>query len=228
MAAQVKRALTRDELAVFEAQTEPFFLCAGALVPYKRVDVAVDACSKLGVPLWVVGKGPERAKLEGRAGKNVRFFGHVSEGFLWECYQRCRALLFPGVEDFGIVPVECLSSGRPVVAIQAGGVAETVDGELVHASANDADALKGQSGVFLPKTALGSVAAFADAIRYCMRRDSSFDTTCVQHNAQRFDYATFFRSWRRFAERVKIPVESAQPSAADQEMACTSPAAEAV
>jgi glycosyltransferase involved in cell wall biosynthesis len=206
MATDVRATLTTDELAIFAQQREPFFLCAGALVPYKRVDVAVDACTALGVPLWVVGKGSERARLEARAGETVRFFGHVSEGFLWECYKRCRALLFPGVEDFGIVPVECLSSGRPVVAIQAGGVAETVDGELVGAKA-DTQRLAG-SGVFIPKSAVGSVDAFAQAIKGFIKREPEFDSDSIRHNAQRFEYSAFFASWRRFAEKVKIPLGS--------------------
>jgi glycosyltransferase involved in cell wall biosynthesis len=199
---QANRGLTKEEQATLDNQREPFFLCAGALVPYKRIDVAIDACNSLRLPLWVVGKGPELEALRSRAGDTVRFFGHVSEAFLWECYRRCRALLFPGVEDFGIVPVECLAAGRPVIAVQAGGVSETVEGIPV-GTPNEAlpDRL---SGVFIPKSAVGSAEAIAQAIRYFTTIEDRFKAKHLQANAQRFETAVFFRTWRRFAEQVKI------------------------
>lgn len=203
MASDVDNRLTSEELDVLNSQREPFFLCAGALVPYKRVDVAIEACEKLGVPLWVLGDGPERTVLEARAGKKTRFFGYVSEGFLWESYRRCRALLFPGIEDFGIVPVECLASGKPVIAIQAGGVSETVVGIPVGAQADSGG--KDVSGVMLPKSALGSASEFAKAIDFFRRNEGLFNSETIRRNAQRFDYATFFENWRRFAKRVNIP-----------------------
>jgi glycosyltransferase involved in cell wall biosynthesis len=200
---EIQHALTPEELEIFNKQQEPFFLCAGALVPYKRIDVAVDACKALGVPLWVVGRGPELEALKSRAGKTVRFFGHVSEAFLWECYRRSRALLFPGIEDFGIVPVECLASGRPVIAVQAGGVTETVEGALV---GTPVGALPHRlSGVFIPKSSFGSPSALAGAIRYFMTIETRFQPQQLQENARRFETAVFFRTWRRFAEQVKIP-----------------------
>lgn len=202
MAQEIEKRLTLDELDIFNQQSEPFFLCAGALVPYKRIDVAIEACNALKVPLWVVGKGPEREALEAKAGPTVRFFGHVSEGFLWEAYRRCRALLFPGIEDFGIAPVECLSSGRPVIAIQAGGVSETVDGVPLGGRAGT-DTIKA-SGVMIPKTAFGSPARMAEAIEFFCANARMFTAETTKSNAQRFDYATFFQSWRRFAEQVNI------------------------
>jgi glycosyltransferase involved in cell wall biosynthesis len=200
MSADVTTWLSPAELEVFNSQRTPFFLCAGALVPYKRIDVAIEACRKAKVHLWVLGKGPERERLEAIAGDTVRFFGHVSEGFLWEAYRRCQALLFPGIEDFGIVPVECLSTGSPVIAIQAGGVSETVDGVPVRGSPKVAEA----SGVMIPKSAFGSAVAMAEAIRFLSDNAEMFTPEHARTNAQRFDYATFFQSWRRFAEQVKI------------------------
>jgi glycosyltransferase involved in cell wall biosynthesis len=202
-ALEIERALTQDELALLHKCQEPFFLCAGALVPYKRIDVAIAACNSLGVPLWVIGKGPELEALKGQAGPTVKFFGHVSEGFLWESYRRCRALLFPGIEDFGIVPVECLASGRPVIAVQAGGVAETVQGVPV---GTPQEALPARvSGVFVPKSGFGSSAALAQAIRYFTTIEGRFQAQHMLENAQQFESASFFRTWRRFADRVKIP-----------------------
>jgi glycosyltransferase involved in cell wall biosynthesis len=200
----ISYSLTREERAILDAQQEPFFLCAGALVPYKRLDVAVDACNQLQMPLWIVGKGPERAALEERAGSSIRFFGHVSEAFLWECYKRCRALLFPGIEDFGIIPIECLSSGRPVIAIQAGGVSESVDGILVGASLPQVSDRRA-SGVFVPKSGFGSSQAFAAAICYFSQIESTFDVESLRRNAQRFEYREFFRAWAAFARNAGIP-----------------------
>jgi glycosyltransferase involved in cell wall biosynthesis len=206
MAEDIQVPLSASESAVFDQQQEPFFLCAGALVPYKRIDVAIEACAQAKVQLWVLGKGPERQRLEANAGSTVRFFGHVSEGFLWESYRRCRALLFPGIEDFGIVPVECLSAGKPVIAIQAGGVAESVDGMVMRgkSSRGNTPSVVEASGIMIPKPAYGSAAAMAQAIRFLCANPGIFTAARARENAQHFDYATFFQSWRRFAEQVTI------------------------
>ncbi|HEX8201633.1 MAG TPA: glycosyltransferase [Isosphaeraceae bacterium] len=111
------------------------YLCVSALVPYKRVDHAVAACSASGRPLVVIGEGPERARLERLAGPTVRFLGWQPDAVIRDHYRRCRALLFPGEEDFGIVPAEALACGAPVLALGRGGAAETVDaavGRLYH------------------------------------------------------------------------------------------------
>jgi glycosyltransferase involved in cell wall biosynthesis len=103
------------------------YLCVSALVPYKRVDHAVRACSASGRSLVVIGEGTERPRLQALAGPSVRFLGWQSDDVIRDHYRRCRALLFPGEEDFGIVPVEALACGAPVIALGRGGVAETVD-----------------------------------------------------------------------------------------------------
>jgi glycosyltransferase involved in cell wall biosynthesis len=198
----ITSALTTEEWDILDSMHDPFFLCAGALVPYKRIDVAIDACNALKAQLWVVGKGPEFEALKARAGDTVRFFGHVSEAFLWECYRRCRALLFPGIEDFGIVPVECLASGSPVIAVQGGGVSETVEGVLF---GTPREALPSRmSGVFIPKSALGSAQTMAQAISYFETIEERFHEQHLLENAERFESKVFFQTWRCFAERVKI------------------------
>ncbi|RUL85712.1 glycosyltransferase [Tautonia sociabilis] len=103
------------------------YLCVSALVPYKKLEHAVLACSSSGRPLVVIGSGPERPKLERLAGPTVRFLGWQPDEVIRDHYRRCRALLFPGEEDFGIVPAEALACGAPVIALGRGGVAETVD-----------------------------------------------------------------------------------------------------
>jgi glycosyltransferase involved in cell wall biosynthesis len=103
------------------------YLCVSALVPYKRIEHAVTACTQSNRPLIVIGAGPERARLERLAGPSVRFLGWQPDGVIRDHYRRCRALLFPGEEDFGIVPVEALACGAPVIALGRGGAAETID-----------------------------------------------------------------------------------------------------
>jgi glycosyltransferase involved in cell wall biosynthesis len=103
------------------------YLVVSALVPYKRIDQAVTACTQSGRPLIVIGEGPERARLQALAGPTIRFLGWQSDVMIGNYYRSCRALLFPGEEDFGIVPVEALACGTPVIALGRGGVAETVD-----------------------------------------------------------------------------------------------------
>jgi glycosyltransferase involved in cell wall biosynthesis len=103
------------------------YLCVSALVPYKRIDSAVRVCSARGWPLTVVGAGPDLARLESLAGPSVTFLGWQSDEVIRDHYRRCRALLFPGEEDFGIVPAEAMACGAPVIALGRGGAAETVD-----------------------------------------------------------------------------------------------------
>jgi len=105
---------------------DDYYLVVAALAPYKRVDVAIEAFADLGLPLKVVGHGPERRTLARRAGGRIELLGHVPAAELSALYAGCRALVFPGVEDFGIVPLEAMASGRPVVALAAGGALETV------------------------------------------------------------------------------------------------------
>ncbi len=105
---------------------EPGFLIVSALVPYKRVDVAVEACRRIGAPLTIVGRGPEEARLRRLAGPDATFLGWRTDEEIRELYGRATAVLLPGIEDFGMVPVEAQASGAPVVALRAGGACETV------------------------------------------------------------------------------------------------------
>lgn len=107
-------------------QPDAPYLYVGQLVRYKRPDIAVQACSRSGRRLLVAGDGEERRCLEGMAGPGVRFLGRVGHEELPALYRHCRALLFPGEEDFGIVPVEAQAAGRPVIAYGRGGAVETV------------------------------------------------------------------------------------------------------
>jgi glycosyltransferase involved in cell wall biosynthesis len=105
---------------------EDFFLMVGALSPYKRVDLAVEAFNELGYPLKIIGAGPEMPYLRSIAASNIQFLGSITDDQVRSHYARCRALVFPGEEDFGIVPLEAQAMGCPVIALGKGGALETV------------------------------------------------------------------------------------------------------
>ena len=161
----------------------PAFLIVSALVPYKRLDVAIDACRRLQVPLRIVGTGPERDRLELRAGGGVEFLGWQSDEQVRELYRSSRATLLPGTEDFGIVPVESQACGTPVVALNAGGARETV--------------VDGETGVLVEGQ---SVEAFAGGLKRALR--TTFDRAAVRRNAERFSRANFFRSFTAAIEQA--------------------------
>lgn len=104
----------------------PKYLMVGAFAPYKRVDLAIEAFNRLGLPLQIVGSGQDEEKLRAMAGSTIEFLSSISNEAIAELYSKCRAFVFPGKEDFGITPVEALASGAPVIAFGEGGASETV------------------------------------------------------------------------------------------------------
>lgn len=103
-----------------------FFLIVSRMLPYKRIDLAIEACNQLGKILYIAGDGPERLRLEAMAGPTVRFLGRISEAEKRLLLGRCQALILPGEEDFGLTPLEAMASGRPIIAYRGGGALETV------------------------------------------------------------------------------------------------------
>jgi len=152
----------------------PWALMVTALVPYKRADLAIEACRRARVPLRIVGDGPDRATLERLAGSGVEFLGTRSDEELRTLYQSAAAVLLPGEEDFGIVPVEAQACGRPVVALARGGALETV--------------VDGVTGVLVSDS---TAQAFADGITRALSQD--FDSATIRAHALRFDRSRFAR-----------------------------------
>lgn len=105
---------------------EDYFLILSRLQEYKRIDVAIEAFNKNGLPLVIIGDGPDREKLESMANSNIKFLGRQPDEVIKDYYAKCRAFIFPGEEDFGITPLEAQASGRPVIAYGKGGALETV------------------------------------------------------------------------------------------------------
>jgi glycosyltransferase involved in cell wall biosynthesis len=105
---------------------EDFYLVVSAFAPYKRLDLAIEACNRLRRPLVIIGTGQDARRLQALAGPTVRFCGWQPDAVIRDHFRRCKALLFPGEEDFGIVPVEAMACGAPVLALGRGGATETV------------------------------------------------------------------------------------------------------
>lgn len=109
-----------------KTKIKEYFLCVGRLVDYKRYDIVIKAFNDLKLPLKIIGQGPEKKHLQKMAKKNIEFLGFISDAQIKKCYSEARAFVFAAEEDFGIVPVEAMASGRPVIAYGVGGAAETV------------------------------------------------------------------------------------------------------
>lgn len=154
----------------------PHYLLLGQLVPYKRADLAVRAFTELGLPLVVVGDGAERAALARHAGRSVELLGPQPFEVVRELLQTCRALVFPGCEDFGIVPVEAMAAGAPVVAFGRGGALETLQ--------------EGLTGTFFHQQTVG---ALKEAVMRVERGQIDFDPLVAHARARRFD-APHFRA----------------------------------
>ena len=161
---------------------ERIYLCVSALVPYKRVELAVRAFSdRRRGRLVVVGDGPDRARLARLAGPNVELRGRVDDGELDALYARCHAVIHPALDDFGIVPVEAMAAGRPVVAFTAGGAADTIR--------------DGEGGVVFDEPSPGAVAAAVDRLEQ-MR----FEPARLRALASRFDRDHFEQRFAEFVE----------------------------
>lgn len=166
-----------------------YFLAVSALAPYKRLDLAVEAVRRSGDPLWIVGTGPEEKRLRRNAPPSVRFLGWQPSEKMPEIYRNARALLFPGIEDLGIAPLECQAMGRPVVGYRAGGLVETV----VPLSESGGELPTGV--LFRPQTIEGVVAGL-DSFK---AREREFDPLELRRHASRFRRDRFLTEFRAFA-----------------------------
>jgi glycosyltransferase involved in cell wall biosynthesis len=147
------------------------FLVVSALVPYKRLDMAIEACRLAGAPLKIVGRGPEELHLRSLAGPDVEFLGWRTDEEIRELYRRSAAVLLPGVEDFGMVPVEAQACGTPVVALRAGGACETVQDDVTGVLVDDESAQGFAAGLSRVRgLRLDPVAIRTSAERYSRER----------------------------------------------------------
>ena len=181
------------------AKHDDYYLAVGRLVPYKRTDILIDACCKLGRRLVIVGDGPEMRGLKKRSRQNVEFLGEVDEVQLRSVYAGCRALLFAADEDFGMVPLEAQSYGRPVIAFGKGGSLETVVGAYPPLREREAGAATGITGVFFPEQTADSLAG---AILSFESAEEIFVPEQIQLHARRFDTAIFVDRMRKYISGI--------------------------
>jgi len=161
-----------------------FYLVAGQLVRYKRIDLAIEACNRLSRKLIVIGDGEELKRLHQIAGPTVTILGWQSNEVLLQHYRCCRALLFPGEEDFGMTPVEAQASGRPVIAFGRGGALETIRGYFNDEGSFFPDC----SGVFFREPSVESLSA---AILSFEKNEHKFCQRRIRENARIFDHRRF-------------------------------------
>ena len=155
------------------------FVIAGRQTPYKRIDLAVAACTKAGLPLTVIGDGPEHKKLKKMAGPTITFKNGVSDSEISKYFQEASAFIFPNEDDFGITPVEAMAAGTPVIALKAGGALDYV--------------IPGKTGEFFTKQnvdSLADVLSNFDASKY--------DSEKIIAHAKNFSVETFHKNISQF------------------------------
>jgi glycosyltransferase involved in cell wall biosynthesis len=172
---------------------DDFYLAIGRLVGYKRFDLAIQACNRLGRRLKIAGSGPDLRKLKQMAGPSVEILGLISDDYKHDLLSKCRALIFPGEEDFGIVPVEAQAHGRPVIAFQAGGALETVIGLQTRSENTHVP-----TGVFFAEQTVDSLVS---AIERFEKNVDHFDPIAIRDSAMRFDASVFRARVIEFVER---------------------------
>lgn len=201
VAARIKKLYGRDSVVIPppidvsrfqpEATQEDYYLVLSRLVPYKRIDLAIEACTRLNRRLLIVGDGPDRARLEKLAGPSISFLGRQPDEAVARYAARCRALLFPGEEDFGMTPLEVNAAGRPAIAFRAGGALETV--------------VEGVTGLFFNQPTTASLARAIEDFEL-----SSWDSVVLRAHACKFDRAIFANRLLEFLREVAPGVELAE------------------
>ncbi len=219
-ARKIERAYRRKPAVVYppvdvaryplSSKSEDYFLVVSRLMPYKRIDIVVEAFNRLRYPLKIIGIGPDFKRLCALAGSNAEFIGAVSEETLMDYYARCRCLIFPGEEDFGLVPLEAHACGKPVIALARGGALETIvainDRKSPTASVQEA------TGVFFYEQTAEAVIEAVRLFEKCM-----FSPEAIRRRARLFDKGTFQQNIVALIEQVRgtSPIlEAAEISAA--------------
>ncbi|MGE5197641.1 MAG: glycosyltransferase [Deltaproteobacteria bacterium] len=162
-----------------------YYLVLSAFAPYKRIDIAIEACNNLKLPLKIIGSGQEEKRLKKLAGNTVEFLGWQSDEIVRRYLSGCKALLFCGIEDFGLVPLEAMASGRPVIAFRGAGALETV--------------VDGMTGEFFPQQTADSL----ENTLFKFEKDiNKFDSSKIQQHVTRFDKSIFMKNIKDYFNRT--------------------------
>lgn len=164
---------------------EEYYLIVSRLVTYKKIDIAVEAFNKLGYPLVIIGDGPEREKLEKCAQANIKFLGRLSDEEIRDYYSKCKAFIFPGEEDFGITPVECQASGRPVIAYKRGGALDSV--------------LEGKTGIFFKEQ---NTESLIDTVKKFEIYGVEYNKTQIKEHSEKFSVHRFKAEFRQYVDEM--------------------------
>jgi glycosyltransferase involved in cell wall biosynthesis len=168
--------------------TEDYYLILSRLVPYKRIDLAIEACTKTNRRLMVIGDGSDRSRLESLAGPTVKFLGRQPDIVVNRHASRCRALIFPGEEDFGMAPLEINAAGRPVVAYGAGGATETI--------------IENLNGVLFREQTTESLIQALEKYE-----SQTWNPSAIRRNAQRYDMSVFQERLLHFLGQVSPVIQ---------------------
>ncbi len=195
-ASRIRKYYRRESVVVYppadvseskeDVAKEDFFLIVSRLVPYKKIEIAIESMNKLNLPLVVIGEGSKKylAYLKRIAGPKIKFIGWKSDEEIKKYYRRARAFLFPSEDDFGITPVEAMAEGTPVLALRKGGATETI--------------IEGETGEFFNDPTIESM---ADGIRRLISREKEYDSEMIKRQAQNF-------SNERFRENILKVIEN--------------------
>jgi glycosyltransferase involved in cell wall biosynthesis len=167
-----------------QKSTDNFYVMVSRLTAYKRIDLAVEAFNRLGLPLKIIGSGPFYKTLKSMARPNVAFLRRLSDNEVADYYAACKALIFPGEEDFGIVPLEANASGRPVIAFRAGGALDTVK--------------EGLNGLFFGES---TVRSLMEAVKSFENGTYNFDPQKIRDHALLFDREVFKDKMKRYVSQ---------------------------